>query len=250
MCGRYASSRDPEALVEEFEVERVDGPRLPADFNVAPTKQTYAVLTRVDRDTGDQVRRLRPLRWGLVPSWAKDVAIGNRLVNARMESVAVKPAFRKALALRRCLIPADGYYEWYGTTKGRKQPYYIHSRDGSSLALAGLYEIWRDPEKDRDDPDAFLWTCTILTTTAEDDVGRIHDRMPLVVERERFAAWLDPTNGPGDDLGALLVPAAPGRLEAYPVSKDVNNVRNNGPHLVEPLPPEAVPEAAAPDAEP
>ncbi len=253
MCGRYASSRRPEDLVEEFEIEQPEVKEtLAADYNVAPTKEVYAVLSRPpskDKDRPAQ-RQLRVVTWGLVPSWAKDPAIGNRLINARVETVAEKPAFRKAFASRRCLLPADGYYEWYTPDheaddapgedkkrkKPRKQPFFIHNADGSVLAMAGLYEIWRDPTKSDDDPDRFRWTCTILTTDAEDDLGRIHDRMPLLVERDKYGEWLDPTLSDPEVLGGLLVPAAPGRLEAYPVSTMVNNVKNNGPELVEPLP--------------
>jgi putative SOS response-associated peptidase YedK len=182
------------------------------------------------------------LRWGLVPSWAKDPAIGNRMINARMETVAEKPAYRRAFAARRCLLPADGYFEWYPTSeltaagKPRKQPFFIRPRDHGTLAMAGLYEIWRDPTRDDDDPERFRWTCTVLTTEAEDSLGHIHDRMPLMVEPDRWAQWLDPAPAARDTLLDLLVPAAPGGLEAYPVSTLVSNVRNNGPELVEPLP--------------
>ncbi|WP_346776143.1 SOS response-associated peptidase [Nocardioides sp. zg-1228] len=174
-----------------------------------------------------------------MPSWAKDPSIGNRMINARMETVADKPAYRKAFASRRALLPADGYFEWYPTSrtdaKGKpvKQPFFIRPKDGGVLAMAGLYEIWRDPSRAEDDPDRFRWTCTVLTTEAEDSLGHIHDRMPLMVERERWHEWLDPTT-PGDT--SLLVPAAPGRLEAYAVPRLVSNVRNNGPELIEPLP--------------
>src|SRR4051812_1342536 len=247
MCGRYASSRRPQDLAEEFEIdqatvkETVTEPLEP-DFNVAPTKPVYAVLSREP-----DVRRLKVLRWGLVPFWAKDPKIGSRMINARMETVGEKPAFRQAFAKRRCLLPADGYYEWYPTSrltkagKPMKQPFFIKPKDGSSLAMAGLYEIWRDKEKPDDDPTRFLWTCTVITTQAEDEVGVIHDRMPMLVERERWEAWLDPERTTTDDLTDLLVPAAPGRLEAYPVSTAVNAVRNNGPELVEPLPLDDVP---------
>lgn len=249
MCGRYASSRRPEDLAEEFEIDRatltetVTEPLAP-DFNVAPTKEVYAVVTRPAGEGGhtSPQRQLRVLRWGLVPFWAKDPSIGSRMINARMETVTEKPAFRQAFAKRRCLVPADGFYEWYPTQqlgkggKPLKQPFYIHPKDGSVMAMAGLYEIWRDPTRAEDDPQRFRWTCTVLTTTAEDEVGRIHDRMPLLVGRDRYAAWLDPAAQDPDDLRGLLVPATPGRLEAYPVSTDVNSVRNNGPQLVEPLP--------------
>lgn len=242
MCGRYASSRRPEDLVDEFDVveSRIQDALVP-DYNVAPTKEVYAVVDRPPSSDSPEPphRQLRVLTWGLVPSWAKDASIGNRLINARMETVAEKPAYKRAFAKRRCLLPADGYFEWYPTQeltkagKPRKQPFFIRPQDGGVLAMAGLYEIWRDPDRDDDDPDRFLWTCTVLTTDAEDSLGHIHDRMPLMVERDRWETWLDP-RVPGDL--DLLVPAAPGRLEAYPVSTLVSNVRNNGPELIEPLP--------------
>jgi putative SOS response-associated peptidase YedK len=244
MCGRYASSRRPEDLVEEFEIvdNRVDEP-LPADYNVAPTKPVYAVVERPPSSESEEPpqRQLRVLTWGLVPSWAKDPSIGSRMINARMETVAEKPAFRRAFAARRCLLPADGYFEWYPTSqvgkggKPLKQPFFIRPVDHGTLAMAGLYEIWRDPTRADDDPHRFRWTCTVLTTQAEDAVGHIHDRMPLMVEPERWERWLDPRVS-GADLLSLLVPAAPGRLEAYPVSTLVNNVRNNGAELLDPLP--------------
>jgi putative SOS response-associated peptidase YedK len=255
MCGRYASSRAPEDLVEEFEIrpdqqQAGDLPHLEPDFNVAPTKEVYGVVQRPPSGSGEASepeppeRQLRVLTWGLVPFWAKDPKIGNRMINARMETVAEKPAYKRAFASRRCLLPADGYFEWYPTQqtgksgKPLKQPFFIHPRDGGVLAMAGLYEIWRDRDRPDDDPDRFRWTCTVLTTEAEDSVGHIHDRMPLMVEPDRWGAWLDPTVSGRDDLLSLLVPAAPGRLEAYPVSRDVNNVRNNGPELVAPIPAE------------
>ncbi len=252
MCGRYASSRRPADLVEEFEIEEVRAEELSPDYNVAPTKKVYAVVERPPSqdapadEPSDPQRQLRVVTWGLVPSWAKDPKIGNRMINARMETVAEKPAYRRAFAKRRCLLPADGYYEWYPTSqltkagKPRKQPFYITPRDGGVLAMAGLYEIWRDPTRDEDDPERFRWTCTVITTQAEDALGRIHDRMPLTLDRAQWGAWLDPRRSGDDDLLDLLVPAGPGVLEAYPVATLVSNVRNNGPELVEPLPLEDV----------
>lgn len=251
MCGRYASSRRPEDLAEEFEIDRstltetVAKPLAP-DYNVAPTKEVYAVVERPavadDPTRATPQRQLRVLRWGLVPFWAKDPSIGSRMINARMETVAEKPAYRQAFARRRCLLPADGFYEWYPTQrtgkggKPLKQPFYIHPRDGSVMAMAGLYEIWRDPTRADDDPARFRWTCTVLTTTAEDAVGHVHDRMPLVVPADRYDAWLDPDRTDTEDLVSLLVAPEPGGLEVQPVSTAVNNVRNNGPELVEPIP--------------
>ena len=280
MCGRYAASRNPDELVEIFEVDPApkDAPieELRADYNVAPTKKVYAVLERATHEadgSADKIgssgeasesggldaepsvrRQLRVVRWGLVPSWAKDPSIGSKMINARMETVAEKPAYRRAFSRRRCLLPADGYFEWYQPTsedapKGRggkalKQPYFICPRDGGVLAMAGLYEIWHDKTRADDDDKAWLWTVTVLTTTAEDSVGRIHDRMPLFVEPDHWSRWLDPNLDDLDLVRDLLVPAAPGQLQAYPVSTAVNSVRNNGPELVEPLPPEDVLEGA------
>jgi putative SOS response-associated peptidase YedK len=244
VCGRYAASANPDDLVEEFEVVERPEQALEPSWNVAPTQDVYAVLERPPRGEPEEPprRRLQVARWGLVPSWAKDASIGNRMINARMETVADKPAFRRAFARRRALLPADGYYEWYGEAKGKKQPFFIRPADGGVLAMAGLYELWRDPAVPPDaDVDPWLWSVTVLTTTATDDLGRIHDRMPLLVERERYAEWLDPTVEDPDLLRALLVPAAPGRLTAYPVATTVSNVKNDGPELVEPLPVERAP---------
>jgi putative SOS response-associated peptidase YedK len=260
MCGRYASSRRPEDLVEEFEIDKVEVKEsLAPDYNVAPTKPVYAVVERPakssEKSSAEPERQLRVLSWGLVPFWARDPAIGNKMINARMETVDSKPAYRKAFASRRCLLPADGYYEWYPTElktkagKPLKQPFFIHPADGGVMAMAGLYEIWRDPTRDEDDPNRFRWTCTVLTTTAEDAVGHIHDRMPMLVEPERYGAWLDPTVSDPEELKGLLVPAAPGRLDAYPVSTEVNSVRNNGAHLLDPLPTEPPPPADEAEAD-
>jgi len=245
---------DPEDIVEEFELRVADLPRLQADYNVAPTKEVYAVLTRPPREFSGAVqpaeRQLRVLNWGLVPSWAKDPKIGSRMINARVETVAEKPAFRRAFEKRRAILPADGYYEWYVTdaptgragstrTRPKKQPYFIRPKDSSMLAMAGLYELWRDPTRGEDDPLRWKWTCTVITTSATDDLGRIHDRMPLMLPRDAYAEWLDPSPRPTEQLLELLQPAVPGLLEAFPVSTLVSNVANNGPELVEPLPLEA-----------
>lgn len=234
MCGRYASSKSPEDLIDEFDIieSRVEFP-IASSWNVAPTDETYVVMER-----GEQAARtLAVARWGLVPSWAKDRSIGSRLINARSETLSEKPAFRRAYASRRCLVPADGYYEWYLTSelkagKPVKQPFYLTPRDGRVLPMAGLYEWWPDPAKAEDDPDRWLLSCTVITTAAADEIGVIHDRMPLVVQADDWAAWLDPTLA---DAGELLHPAADVGLSAYPVSTLVNSVRNNGPELIEPM---------------
>lgn len=245
MCGRYASARSRIELLEEFAVERdrVDESLKP-DYNVAPTKPVYAVMTRKPRPdagksdkSGEEAarRELRVVRWGLVPSWAKDVSIGSRMINARAETVSEKPAFRRAFASRRCLMPADGYYEWQppaAGTKGPKQPYFICRPDHGVLAFAGIYELWRDRSIAADDPAAWLWTAAVITTTAPDELGEIHDRMPMVIDPASWADWLDSANTDAADVRALLAPAATTGLISYPVSVAVNSVRNNGPELV------------------
>ncbi|MEV6612605.1 SOS response-associated peptidase [Streptomyces sp. NPDC051051] len=247
MCGRYASTRDPEDLARHFHVvDRPVGESLAPSWNVAPTDDVWAVLERTARgedDTAPARRELRPLRWGLVPSWAKDVKIGARMINARVETLHEKPAFRRAFTRRRCLLPADGFYEWQPVKAGdtgrtRKQPYFIHPEDGRVMALAGLYEYWRDPQvKADDDPAARLMTCTVITTDATDAAGRVHPRMPLALTEDRYDAWLDPAHQDPDELRALLRSPADGRLEVRPVSPAVNDARNDGPHLLDPITP-------------
>jgi len=172
MCGRFVSARKRLELLEEFGVERdrvaaSPDPEPAPDYNVAPTKKIFAVLERPARDDEPQARELRVLRWGLVPSWAKEASIGSRMINARAETVAVKPAFRRAFTKRRCILPADGYYEWQAVSDGgkkRKQPYFIYRTDGGNLAFAGIYELWRDDALPEDHERAWLWTAAIITT--------------------------------------------------------------------------------------
>ncbi|MEA4944121.1 MAG: SOS response-associated peptidase [Propionicimonas sp.] len=233
MCGRYASSASNDLLAELFEVEESVGPLPEPSWNVAPTDAVPAVVERPAAGTGELVRKLVALRWGLVPSWSKDPGNGARMINARFETVAEKPAFRRAFAARRCLLPADGYYEWYTSTeldsrgKPVKQPFFIHPSDGGLLAMAGLYEFWKSPAGE------WLASCTVITTQAADALGRIHDRMPMVVPPDAWGDWLDPRFG-ADPRGLLAVPGA--GLEAHLVSRAVNNVANNTPDLVLPVP--------------
>ncbi len=240
MCGRYATTRTTAGLNQAFEADLVaiDG-ELEPDYNLAPTKTAPIVIGRRPDDLAPDApaqRELTVARWGLVPSWAKDPKIGNRLINARSETLAEKPAFRRAFASRRTLVPADGYFEWYATDdldakgKPRKQPFFIRPRDGSVMAMAGLHEFWKDPSTDE-----WLLSYTIITTSAEDSLGHLHDRMPLMVAPEAWDDWLDPAPRPTGELLELLTPAAPGRLDAYPVATAVNNVRNNGPELLDPV---------------
>ncbi|GAB2810488.1 SOS response-associated peptidase [Actinocorallia aurea] len=249
MCGRYATARARQELLDTFRIEVdetvADDGRdlLVPDYNAAPTKDVPAVLIRPPHGSGghdtpeEAVRTLRMVRWGLVPSWAKDLAIGNRMINARVETLAEKPAFRRAFARRRCLLPADGYYEWYRGEGGKKQPFFIRPDDGGVLPMAGLYELWKSPEGE------WLFTCTVITAQAADELGHIHDRMPMTVTDPD--AWLDPGLTDTAAAGRLLVPAMSRRLEAYPVGKEVGNVRSSGPQLIRPIA-----EAQIPDAEP
>ena len=249
MCGRYASSKSPQDLIELFEVDRFDpADELEPDWNIAPTKQVYAVLERAVEKGGEPARQLRTLKWGLVPSWAKDPGMSAKMINARSETVHEKPSYRKAFTSRRCLLPADGYFEWFTPEtapdgpKGasRKQPYWIHAADDAEVAFAGLYEWWRDKGRADDDPLAWLWTCTILTMDAEADLARIHHRMPLVLTPDKWDAWLDPSLTEPEEIRGLLLPPEPGFLTARPVSTDVNNVRNNAPHLLDAIPEDEV----------
>ena len=238
-----------------FDVQRWDPLEsfVPA-WNIAPTMPVAAVLERPVKEEGGAVRRqLRQLRWGLVPSWSKSPETGVKMINARAETVHEKPSYRRAFVSRRCLLPADGYYEWMTDDtaaadgkgkRARKQPYFITPKDGSVMAMAGLYEFWRDRGVPDDDPAAWWVTCAVITTEAEDELGHVHPRMPLVIGPDVRDAWLDPGLDDVDELRSLLVPPQPGLLEMRPVSTAVNSVRNDGPELVERVDPELGPEGA------
>ncbi|MDQ1722268.1 MAG: hypothetical protein QOI26_2002 [Pseudonocardiales bacterium] len=244
MCGRYVSSASTADLLEEFDVEEVVGAELPPSWNVAPTDPVRTILERPPKEPTElaapvePVRQLRTLRWGLVPSWSKDPKGGARMINARIETVTEKPAFKKAAARRRCLLPAAGYYEWQQTDHG-KIPHFLHDPEDRLLAMAGLYELWRDPALAADDPNRWLWTCTIITQQATDLLGQIHDRNPVLVPAELQAAWLDCSSDDPATARRILDQIPEARLEPYVVSPAVGNVRNDGPELIEPV---AVPE--------
>ncbi|WP_092862644.1 SOS response-associated peptidase [Quadrisphaera sp. DSM 44207] len=237
MCGRYASSRRDADLVEAFEVDDAVGEELPPSYNKAPTQPVRAVVTRPPReeDGGAPSRQLRTLRWGLVPAWAKDPRIGNRMINARVETITEKPAFKRAAARRRLVVPADGYYEWEKREDGAKVPHFLHAADDGLLAFGGLYELWPDPTKAEDDPDRWLWTLTIITTRATDAAGRIHDRSPLVVPAEMLDDWLDPQLTDLDLVRQLLDAVPEPHLVTHEVSPAVNSVRNDSPDLLAPV---------------
>ncbi|WP_336923259.1 SOS response-associated peptidase [Aquipuribacter sp. SD81] len=250
MCGRYAASRSPEDLVEEVLATGVEvAPPSPADrealrpsFNVAPQQQVAALVAPREDDeaAGGAPARLRAMRWGLVPSWAKDPSVGNRMINARVETVGEKPAYRSLVGSRRCVLPADGWYEWQavpaarsGTGKARKQPFFMSPPEGGVVGLAGLYSWWRDADvDDPEDPRAWLGTVTVLTTDAEDALRGVHDRMPVVLPTQAWGRWLDRGVPAADALG-LLEDLPVGRFVPRPVQPAVGNVRNDSPALLE-----------------
>ena len=230
MCGRYTSRTPAAELASYFGVDEVVAPDLGARYNVAPTDETYAVAESSDG------RRLGTFRWGLVPFWAKDVKVGAKMINARAEGLLDKPAFRRPFERRRCIIPADGFYEWERTAAKKKQPWYITRADGKPMAFAGLWESWR-PVKGSDE--GKVRSCVIITGEPNEVVARLHDRMPVMLPPEAWDAWLDPDNDDLVSLQGLLVPAPSELLELVPVSTAVNTVTNDGPELIEPIDPDA-----------
>lgn len=234
MCGRYASARSVDVLAGHFDADLVDELDLPPRYNVAPTDPVIVVVRRGD------VRTLAVMRWGLVPSWAADVSGAAKRINARVETVCERPAYRTALAQRRCLVPADGYYEWHSEHSGApKQPHFIRAADGAPLAFAGLWERWYGGPSGPAGP---LLTCTLLTTTSAGRVAYLHDRMPVVLPADVWADWLDESRV--DAAGALEIAVAAGvpDLVAHPVSTRVGDVRAQGPDLVVEITPPPVPQ--------
>ena len=216
MCGRYASTRSATDLAFLFGAEDETGDGLAADYNIAPTDPVAMI-----RIASSAARVVSPARWGLVPPWAKDTGGAARMINARVETAATSPAFRRSFERRRCLVPADGWYEWV-RADGRKQPYFMTRRDGGVLAFAGLWSVWGDG----------LLTCSILTTAAVGDLVAVHDRMPVLMPPDRWDGWLSA----GADPAAVLAPATQAMiadLEIRPVGLAVGDVRNDGPGLIE-----------------
>jgi putative SOS response-associated peptidase YedK len=217
MCGRFAQKSPAKKVAEKFKVEGV--PPLVERYNVAPTQAVLAVRESSDR------REATYLKWGLVPRWAKDSGIGNKLINARAETVAEKPSFREAFARRRCLVPLDGFYEW--SRRGdRKRPFYFHLRDGEPFAVAGLWEVWEGDG-------GALETCTLLTTEANELLAPYHDRMPVILRPEDYGLWLDTEVRRAELLQPLLRPYPHGEMSAYAVSTLVNSPSNDSPRCVE-----------------
>lgn len=224
MCGRYVLYGPGEALIEGFSL--ADLPPFVPRYNIAP-----ASVVLVVRDEPGTGRVAEDMRWGLIPHWAREPSIGARLINARGETIADKPAFRQALRRSRCLIPANGFYEWRAPAAGdgtRKQPYYVHARDGGLLAMAGLYDRWQGPA-------GTIATCCIVTTAANATMAPIHDRMPVLIERAAQSAWLDARESDVAALAPLLRPCPGSWLRAHPVAPAVGDARREGPALIEPI---------------
>jgi len=238
MCGRIALYSEPDFLARVFDAQlaldvETDGR---PSWNIGPMRSVVAVADVSDGPDGGVHRELGRYRWGLVPSWASDPSVGNRTFNARAETVATKPSFRAAFTTRRLAVVADGFYEWTPAKGTAKQPYYFTRADGRPLALAGLWEQWWGGPGSRDAPTAerpVLRTCTVITTAAGPDMGDIHHRMPVVLEPGVLGEWLDPANGDTPELESLLVPAPAGTLAHRAVGREVGNVRNDGPGLIE-----------------
>ena len=235
MCGRLVSSSTPDKIAEYFDAT-IDAEQLAPNYNVAPTQDFYAVVA-----DSDGTRHVQTFHWGLVPVWAKDRKIGQRMINARAETLGDKAAYKAVFRKHRCLIPMDGFYEWKAGTadgpttksgKPRKQPVFVSRLDGEPLAVAGMWSSWRDPA----DGGKGLWlhSATVITTDANATMEPVHDRMPVILPQSVWEQWLDPANDDTESLSKLLVPAASDLLALHPVSLDVNSVRNNGPELIAP----------------
>jgi putative SOS response-associated peptidase YedK len=219
MCGRYTLKAKPKAVSEHFDVP--EAPLMPR-FNIAPTQAVPVVRATPEG------RELALLRWRLIPSWASDPAVGNTMINARAETVAEKPAYRSAFRKRRCLIPADGFFEWGAGPGGRKQPVYFRMKDGSPFAFAGLWESWSKG-------DGPVESCALITTTPNGLVAPVHDRMPAILAPDEYARWLDPRAGDPAALAGLLRPYPASAIVAFPVGRTVNDPRYDGPECIAPL---------------
>jgi putative SOS response-associated peptidase YedK len=225
MCGRFVSAAPPALLADYLRVDEIRTEALDPSWNVAPTDAVYAAA-----ETRDERRLLGTYKWGLVPSWSKDAGSGAKMINARVETLTKK--FARALERRRCLIPADGFYEWE-KRDGKKQPWFIHRSDGAPMVFAGLWEVWWPEGVDRDEVEP-LRTCTIITTDANDLVRPIHDRMPALLAPSEWDTWLDRATSDPAVLLPLLQPADPRALEMFEVSSRVNSVKNNDGELIVP----------------
>ncbi|MDF5710255.1 MAG: SOS response-associated peptidase [Nostoc sp. S4] len=219
MCGRFTLNQSAEALAKVFDVQQF--PDVPTGYNIAPTQIVATVLQNPE----SKKREFQQLHWGLIPSWAKDPGIGAKLINARAETVAEKPAFRSAFKHRRCIVVADGFYEWQ-RQQGKKQPFYFRLQDGQPFGFAGLWERWHSPAKEE------IISCTILTTAANELLQPIHERMPVILEPQDYELWLDSQQQTPQTLQQLLRPYPAPAMTAYPVSTLVNNSRHNSPECI------------------
>ena len=223
MCGRFVGFRSLRELKEIFPIDKA-GCDVTANYNVAPLQEILAIFKHEGENWLDK------FHWGLVPFWAKDTSIGNRMINARSETVSEKPSFRNAFKKRRCMILADGFYEWKGE-KGRKQPMFITLPDRKPFAFAGLWEVWNK----KDDPDSIYRSCTIVTTEASESISDIHHRMPVILKPDVYEPWLNPENQEIVGLKNILAHGIHTELVSHPVSKQVNSVKNNDPSCIDPI---------------
>jgi putative SOS response-associated peptidase YedK len=224
MCGRFVGFRSLHELKKTFPIDKA-ACNVTENYNVSPSQEVLAIIKYETENW------LEKLHWGLVPFWAKDISMGNKLINARAETIASKPSFRNAFKKRRCLIPADGFYEWKGS-KGQKQPMFITLPEGKPFAFAGLWETWRQ----KDDPDTVYKSCAIITTVAGESVRKIHHRMPAILKPDMYEPWLDPLNQHVNELKTILQTGIVTELVSHAVSTNVNSVKNNEPSNIIPLP--------------
>ncbi len=222
MCGRFSNNAKPKQIETEFKIGKVNPKLFTPRYNIAPTQNIAVVLEQ----SGERI--VENLRWGLIPSWAKDESIGNKLINARAETLAEKPSFKNAFRSHRCIIPASGFYEWQKKGTGAKQPYYFHLKGKEVFGFAGLYEQWLDRETGEQ-----IQTCAIITTEANRVLEPVHDRMPVILKPKDYEQWLDEKENDTDKLQKLLAPYPSAEMESYQVSKSVNSPSNNSPELLE-----------------
>lgn len=250
MCGRYVSASSPGEIADYFGATTHGETLTEPNYNVAPTVQVPVVVNHASAEETETTRSLELMRWGLIPFWAKSAAIGNKMINARVETVLTKNAFRSAIKTRRCIVPADAFYEWTAVAdptakKPRKQPWCIRRTDGAPFAFAGLHQTWRDPDGDG----TKIASCTILTGAANTAMEPIHDRMPILVPPSLWESWLDPSNEEAETLLASIEPAPSELFAIHPVSTAVNNSRSTGLELMDEVEPMTEASLAAAAAE-
>jgi putative SOS response-associated peptidase YedK len=228
VCGRFSLYEPSDRIAQAFEIDEVTDATPEARFNIAPSQQIFSIVCSRDGER----RRLGTLKWGLVPSWAKDRAIGNRLINAKAETVGSAPSFRRAFERRRCLVPANGFFEWHHdpeAKRARGRPFFARPDDDALLALGGVWEVWHGPD------DELVRTVAIITTIANQELSAVHDRMPVIVERDGWSRWLAPEPLEVAEAGRLLRSARDGRLSLVEVADLVNDPKRDGPELLEPI---------------